>query len=97
MQAKQHILTVLKNLKPFLLEEYKVTKIGLFGSYVANRNHTNSDIDVLVDFYEVPGLLKYAELEEYLNNTLQSKIDLVYLDALKPTIGKQILKQVEFV
>lgn len=97
MYNRQQILLLLKKLKPSLLEKFKVSKIGLFGSYITNSQRPESDVDVLVDFEEPPGLLKYAELEEYLHTTLQAKIDLVYINALKPHIGKQILKQVEFV
>ncbi len=97
MQNKQQILMVLKKLKPSLSEKFKVSKIGLFGSYLTDTARTDSDVDVLVDFYDPPGLLKYAELEEYLHNSLHSDIDLVYINALKPHIGQQILKQVQYV
>ncbi|MHA2203758.1 MAG: nucleotidyltransferase family protein [Candidatus Hodarchaeales archaeon] len=42
-------------------------------------------------------LLAFIELEQYLSEKLGMKVDLVMKDALKPYIGKQILKEVIYV
>ena len=44
-----------------------------------------------IDFFD------YLELEEYLTNLLGIKVDLVMKKALKPNIGKNILKEVIYV
>ena len=87
----------LKKLKPFLRERFKVKEIGIFGSYVRKENKKRSDLDVLVKFFEAPSFFEFLELEEFLSKKLKVKIDLVMKDALKPTIGKYILKEVVYV
>ena len=89
-----HILSKLKELLPELSDRYKVQELGVFGSYVRQEQRKDSDLDILVTFLEAPSLLKFIELENYLSDVLGIKVDLVMKDALKPTIGKYILKEV---
>ncbi len=42
------------------------------------------------------GLLKFVRIENYLSDLLGVKVDLVEESALKPRIGKHILKEVVF-
>jgi predicted nucleotidyltransferase len=89
-----HILSKLKELLPELSDRYKVQELGVFGSYVRQEQRNDSDLDILVTFLEAPSLLKFIELENYLSDVLGIKVDLVMIDALKPAIGKHILKEV---
>lgn len=75
-------------------KKFNVNYLGIFGSCVRNEQEEFSDIDILVDFFEVPSLFQFIRLENYLSELLQIKVDLVMKDALKPNIGKQILKEV---
>jgi uncharacterized protein len=79
---------------PDLEQRYRVKSLGVFGSYVRGEQHSRSDLDLLVDFYDPPGLLKFIELEYYLSDLLEMKVDLVMKDALKHAIGKRILIEV---
>lgn len=79
-----------------LRSKYKVKKIGIFGSYIRGEQRKNSDLDILVEFYEPIGLFKFMELEEHLKTLIGIKIDLVTINALKPYIGKHILKEVSY-
>lgn len=94
MKPKEEILKILRQELPYLKEEYKVKSIGVFGSYVKEEYRKGSDIDVLVEFYDVPSLLRFIKMENYLSDVLGVKVDLVMKDALKPEIGKHILKEV---
>lgn len=85
---------ILAKHKKELKHKYKVKEIGIFGSYVRGDQKRKSDIDILVEFKEVPGFFKFIELEEYLSKILGIKTDLVMKDALKPYIGKRILNEV---
>jgi hypothetical protein len=51
-------------------------------------------LDILVTFHELPSLIKFVELENYLTDILGIKVDLVLKDSLKPEIGKRILSEV---
>jgi len=84
----------IKGSKPILKEKFKVKDIGIFGSYTRGEQTENSDLDVLVEFRERVGLFKFLELEAYLEELLDLKVDLVSRKALKPRIGQNILKEV---
>lgn len=82
--------------KPYLESKYGVSSIGVFGSYIKGQEVDNSDIDVLVEFNKSLGLLKFMNLEHYLEDLLGRKVDLVMKSALKPKIGQRILSEVEY-
>jgi len=94
MKKIEEIKKTLIKLKPFLKEKYKVKEIGIFGSYVKNKQKKGSDLDILVEFEEVPSLIEFIEMENFLSDKLKIKVDLVIKKALKPHIGKVILKEV---
>ena len=88
------LVRVLKQHFPILAERYKVKYMGVFGSYIRDEQKRTSDLDLLVEFYETPSLFQYIRFENYLSKLLGVKVDLVMKDALKPAIGKHILKEV---
>ncbi|MEM7534125.1 MAG: nucleotidyltransferase family protein [Chloroflexota bacterium] len=79
---------------PFLKETYHVETLGVFGSYIRQEQHDDSDLDLLVTFTKTPSLFKYIELEDYISDELGIKVDLVMKDSLRPRIGKFILQEV---
>lgn len=87
---------LVKENKVVLTKQFKVKEIGIFGSVVRGEDKETSDIDILVEFEEPIGFFKFLELEEYLSDLIGRKVDLVSKKALKPRIGKQILKEVAF-
>jgi len=78
-----------------LTQKYKVKEIGVFGSVVRGEQKGTSDVDILVEFDENArlGLLKFINLENYLSELLGVKVDLVMKSALKPRIGKHVVKE----
>ncbi|MBS3918384.1 MAG: nucleotidyltransferase family protein [Deltaproteobacteria bacterium] len=88
---------VLKAHKEDLYKKYKVTEMGVFGSIVRGEQKKGSDIDILVDFEEVPDLLKFIALEEYLRKLLKKKVDLVRKEAVRHELKDRILKEVVYV
>ncbi len=93
MKHKEQILKFLKQQLPYLKENFKVKSIGLFGSYAREEQTETSDIDMLVEFEEPVGFIKFMELENYLSDKLGAKVDLVTPDALKPVIKPQIIAE----
>jgi predicted nucleotidyltransferase len=53
----------------------------------------DSDVDILVAFHRVPGLLRFIELENHLSDLLGMLVDLVMEDALKPQIKERVLQE----
>ena len=76
-----------------LRDKYKVKTIGVFGSYIRGEQGKESDIDILVEFYETIDLFTFIELEDFLSETLGVKVDLVMKDTLKPRIRDNILRE----
>lgn len=90
-------IEILKHQMPRLANQYKVQGLALFGSFVRGEQRRGSDLDVLVQFAESPSLFTFVRLERYLSDLLGVKVDLVMKDALKPTIGKHILREAVYI
>jgi len=92
--AITELLKILKKFSPELSEQYHVRSLGIFGSFVRDEQTGDSDLDILVSFNSTPSLFTYIQLEDYLSEILDVKVDLVMEDALKPKIGERILNEV---
>ena len=89
----EKILEILRQQIPMLAERYSVDTLEVFGSYVRSEQKKDSDLDILVTFQEVPSLLTFIAIENYLSDLLGVKVDLVMKDSLKPNIGRRILRE----
>jgi Predicted nucleotidyltransferases len=94
MKSLQEIKKSLSDLKPELRKRYGVTEIGVFGSYVRGEQKSDSDVDVYVDYKEIPSLLDIVDLENYLSDELKEKVDLVPRECIRPELEKYILPEV---
>lgn len=97
MKNLKEIKNILAKNRVVLESKYKVKEIGVFGSYVTGKQKKKSDIDILVEFKEAPDFFEFLELEEYLEDLLGTKVDLVSKKALKPYIGKRILDEAVYI
>jgi predicted nucleotidyltransferase len=95
--GKKEIIKIIGDSKSEMESHYGVQRLGLFGSYVREKQNKRSDIDILVTFNRDIDLFDFLDLREYLEGRLQAKVDLVMESALKPAIGKRILSEVEYV
>ena len=93
-QDLDFLISRLRSDLPRLQREYAVRSLGLFGSYIRGKQKKRSDLDILVDFEEVPGMFRFLDLERELSQLLDVRVDLVQKEALKPAIGKRILQEV---
>lgn len=92
--AITHLVRVLRAHLPDLAHRHHIRALGVFGSSVRNAQQPTSDLDVLVEFEQLPGLLAYAGLQHELSNLLGVAVDLVHRPDLKPGIGECILDEV---
>jgi len=97
MKALQEIKQIISTHKRQLANDYHVSKIGIFGSYVSGLSSEKSDIDILVEFEKPIGFVKFIRLENYLSDLIGVKVDLVTKKALKPYMGQNILRELESV
>ena len=93
MQIKRAI----KSNKKFLRQQYGVKEIGIFGSFARGEQKRKSDVDVLVDFDNVPDLIKFIELERKLQRLLGMKVDLVRKQAIRDELKDSILRELKIV
>ncbi|HPQ52123.1 MAG TPA: nucleotidyltransferase family protein [Spirochaetota bacterium] len=93
----ENILLQLQSVKQYLKDTYNVSRIGVFGSYARGEEDSGSDVDLIVEFAEVPGLREFFGTEEYLEKLLQRKIDLVREKAIRPELRDQILSEVIYI
>lgn len=70
-------------------------RIGVLGSYARGQEQADSDIDVLVDFDEVPDLIEFIRLRNELVDLLGSEVDLVC--GLKGEHRREVLDDAAFV
>lgn len=97
MKTLTEIERILRDQKPILKEKFKVREIGIFGSVVRGEQKETSDLDLLVEFEEPIGLIKYVGLQNFLSDKIGARVDLVVKSGLKPRISRQILKEVIYV
>ena len=97
MKTLPEIERILRDQKPVLREKFKVREIGIFGSVVRGEQKETSDLDLLVEFEEPVGLIKYVNLQNYLSDKIGSQVDLVTKSGLKPRISRHVLKEVIYV
>jgi len=91
---KDEILNILKSVKSDINQRYRVKIIGLFGSYVNNRQKNTSDIDFLVEFEEDVDLIHLTGLSHYLKKIFKAKVDVVLKPSLKEDLKQHILQEV---
>ena len=98
MTTKENILAILKTHKPEF-SKYGVSTIGLFGSYLHNRQSAKSDIDLLIDFEpEKENFDNYMAVYDLFENLFKNeKIELVTRNGLSKYIGPKILNDVMYV
>jgi len=97
MKNLDEIKKQIKEHKQDLKNEYGVSAVGIFGSYVRGEQTDQSDVDILVDLEKPIGLIRLVQLNKNISQFLGVKVDLTTKKALKPHIGKRILQEVQYV
>ena len=96
MKKIAELKKMLNKQRDVLEQEYKVKSIAIFGSYARDEQTIESDIDILVEFKEPVGLL-FIHLADFLENILETKVDLITPDAIKPNRRKYIMEDLIYV
>lgn len=97
-KTQQEILNFIKQNKNYIKKTFHIKKIGLYGSYIENKQKPESDIDIVV---EVPKKFKkfktFLAMKTYFEKNLGKKIDLVFIDSLNPIIFNEINEEIVYV
>ena len=97
MKSKEEIMDALSSLAGELRKNYKVERIGLFGSYARQEQRPDSDIDLLVDFSDDADLFDLAELKYFMEEKLLHQVDIVPARALREELKQAVLADVSYV
>jgi len=92
-KSLEEIIRAIKKRKKVLEERYNVKEIGIFGSYVRGEQTEKSDVDILVDFYELPDVFDLLKLERSLRGTLKCRVDVVRKQAIRKELRDKILSE----
>jgi predicted nucleotidyltransferase len=74
--SKEKVVELLREKYPYLVSEYGVKRIGLFGSYAKGTPSETSDVDVVVEFARPIGF-RFVEFAEYLESLLGKRVDVL--------------------
>lgn len=85
------IVDYLRTQKDFLKKEFKVKKIGIFGSYARGDVHEESDIDIVVEL-EKPDLFYMIGIKQAIEEVLGRKVDVV---RLRERMNKALKRRIE--
>ncbi|HDP98547.1 MAG TPA: nucleotidyltransferase [bacterium] len=88
--TKKNILKILKSVKQEVRYQYKAELKGIFGSYSRDEQSEGSDVDILVRFLPGATLIDLSGLGNFLEQRLQSKVDIVSERALRKEIESYV-------
>ena len=95
MHTTNQIIDFLRNQKDLFKKEFKVKRIGIFGSYARGDIYENSDIDIVVELEE-PDLFYLIGIKQIVEEAFGNKVDIVRLrenmnKALKHRIERDVI------
>ncbi|MBI1877664.1 MAG: nucleotidyltransferase family protein [Chloroflexi bacterium] len=96
VQTKKDILSLIRANQD-KIKIFGVRKLGLFGSFIHDQQHDESDIDLLVEFE--PGQKtfdNFIQLSFLLEDILEHPVELVTVESLSPYLRLHIIQEVEY-
>lgn len=99
MLDASNILDYLSANKDRLLNEYHLTKIGLFGSIARGEQNEKSDIDLVIEFEpNTPDLYAIkCRLREEFQSRFERPVDICRLKYIKPVFKNHIQSEIKYV
>ena len=79
--------------KDEIRRRYRAEIKGIFGSYARGDFHADSDLDLLVDFDAGADLFDLVGLQQFLEEKLGCKVDLVSRRSLREELRASILNE----
>lgn len=91
--SKEEILDFLRKNKKLFKKKFAVDEIMLFGSFARDEATENSDIDILIKS-NIKSFDKLYRLTVFLEDNLQKKVDVIYMDSVNPFILELIDQEI---
>lgn len=90
---RRQVSQALRAAKPVHAERYGVTRLVLFGSSARDGACVDSDMDIVVGFYEPSGLARRFSVRSYLRDELGCVVDLVTEKAVRQDLNFYIERE----
>lgn len=97
MKTFQEIKKILTENAGKIRGDYKVRRLGIFGSFIRGEQKEDSDVDILVTFEEPISLLKLVNFENYLQDIIGIKVDVIPENNIRPELRDIILNEVSYI
>ena len=82
--TKEIILQKLREVKPKLQQDYKLSELALFGSYARDEQNIESDIDLMIQM-QTPSFRDYCKAAHTLEGLFpELKVQIVSRGAIRP-------------
>jgi predicted nucleotidyltransferase len=94
MESRNEIIKKIKEQYPYLLRQYGIRRIGIFGSVAMDTAGQDSDIDIVVEFDRPIGL-KFMEFVDYMEKVFGKKVDVLTKDGIKNIRVKNVSTEIE--
>ena len=89
---RQDVLTILINHQN-ILANFGVSSLILFGSVARDEARIDSDVDLLVEFDRPVGLFTFVRLKRYLEEILESSVDLGTPNSLRDYLREPVFRE----
>lgn len=93
MSQREDVLAALRAALPELRRRWPIRSLAVFGSVAREEAGPASDLDVLVEFEAPISLSDFLALEDRLGAATGRHVELVSRGALKPFIGRHVLRE----
>ena len=94
MLTREEIIEKLREELPFLKKEFRIKKIGIFGSFATGIQNKSSDIDIFIEF-EKPIGLAFMDLANYLEDLFNKKVDILTPDGIRSIRVNKIAQSIK--
>ena len=73
----ENLRRLIAEMQDVIRQRYKAEIKGIFGSYTRSDFHADSDLDLLIDFDDNADLMDYIKLQQFLEDRLECRIDVI--------------------
>jgi hypothetical protein len=91
---KIEVIRLMQEHSDVLMNEYGISKIGIFGSILKGTMTEDSDLDIVVEFNKPIGF-RFNSLVEYLENLFGRKVDVLTKEGIKNIRVKEVAANIE--
>ncbi|MFH1258629.1 MAG: nucleotidyltransferase domain-containing protein [Elusimicrobiota bacterium] len=93
----EQVINFLSAKKDLLKKEFKIKKIGIFGSYAKGEIREGSDIDIAVEL-EKADLFYLIGIKQFVEEALGARVDVIRLrENMNKTLKKEIEQSIIYV